>query len=485
MSRPSRPNVLWLFADELRTDALGCHGNPWTTVRTPAIDGLAERGTLFANAFCNSPACVPSRTSLLTATLPDENGVYGNEGAFASFVPPRRFETFPEVFARHGWRTASIGKSHVPAAYAPWAEENPEGGGMHIFGLDRDAARLDPIVPPGIPSPVGGVFPDDEPYPPEAVTRNALTWLEETPRDRPFLLRVSWLQPHTPVLPPARFRRLYDPAAFPGHALPRGHGSAYENLFAEVVGGRSLTDAQMRRAQADYQALVAWLDAQVAQVLGRLDALGLRESTIVVFGSDHGASLGENGLLSKVVFAPQSQRVPLIVAWPGTLPEGVRREDLAQNLDLARTLCALCGVPPAETFGGRDLFADPAPAAVFGFVGSGNPGARASVAAQTGAWRNGGGWPRRGCVRTDRFRLDLNLRQDGAPIDPAEEDIFLADWRADPDERCNLADDPQHAATRDALRDLLMTRRADALEAAPVAFRPDEAPEFAPPTIRW
>jgi choline-sulfatase len=478
-----RPNVLWIFSDELRADALGCLGPGLGPVATPNIDRLAASGTLFRNHFCNSPACVPARASILTATHPQENGVHSNEAAWRSYPLPVRLDTFPEAFARHGRRTATIGKSHVPRGYVPWQEENGEGGDMHIFGLDRDPASREPIVPDGIRSPVGGVFPDREFFPPDAVTINAIDWLDRA-GDAPFLLRVSYLQPHTPVLPPARFRRLFRAEDFPGHDIPRADQSAYDDAFAAMVGGRRLTQAQMQRAQADYHALVTWLDVQVGLLLAKVALMGMRERTIVVFDSDHGASLGENGLLSKVVFAPQSQRVPRIVSWPGTLPAGAVRDDLAQSLDLARTLCHLTGVPPSDSFRGRALFADPAPDAIFASVGMGSPGARASSAANKGAWRTGAGWPRRGCVRTDRWRLDMNLRIDGTPPPPGEEDIFLADWRADPHERRDLAADPAHAAVRDDLAARLRDFASRSVEPAFVpAYSADEVAEFAPPRL--
>jgi choline-sulfatase len=160
------------------------------------------------------------------------------------------------------------------------------------------------------------------------------------------------------------------------------------------------------------------------------------------------------------------------------------RDDLAQGLDLARTLCDLTGVPAAETFRGRALFRDPAPDAIFASIGSGTPGTRASAAANKGTWRNGGGWPRRGCIRTARYRLDMNLRQDGHPMPIAEEDIFLADWQADRRELHNLAGDPAHATVRDDLRARLLAFAAESIEPAFVpAYSPDEAPEFAPPRI--
>ena len=478
-----KPNILWIMADELRTSALGCYRQSWAPVATPNLDALAARGVLFENNFCNSPVCVPSRMSQLTAAPPERTGVYFNEGAWKSYPLPVRLPTFPEHFAANGYRTASLGKSHYALAYTPWQEDNPEGASMHGFGLETDPAALQPIVPAGIPSPVGGAFPTDRPYPPEAVTRNAIDWLDRH-GDEPFLLRVSYLQPHTPVLPPRHFRRLYRAGDWPGNNLPRGYGSAYEQAFAELVGGRALSHEDLQQAQADYHALVTWLDAQVGIVLAALETRGLSDDTIVVFTSDHGASLGENGLLSKVVCAPQSQRTPLIYAWPGHLPQGERRSDLSENMDLALTLCDLAGLEPDPGFGGRAAFRDAAPERIFATVGTGAPGARASVAAARGGWRNGGGWPRRCCVRTAHFRFDMNVRQDGAPISPGEEDGFLADIRNDPEERRNLVSDPAYREVAEELREQVLQHGAGAVEPAFIPkFSAEEAPKFLPPRI--
>ena len=480
------PNILWILSDELRSSALGCYGGAWAPVATPNIDALAARGVRFDNAFCNSPACVPSRISMLTANLPEATGVYSNQGAWTSYPLPVRLNTFPEHLAASGYRTASIGKSHHHSGYTPWQEDNGEGSSMHNFGLDTDPGPLKPIVPRGIPSPVGGQFPSDKVFPPEAVTWNALEWLDRHARgETPFLRRVSYLQPHTPVLPQVHFRRLYRAADWPGHDLPRGYGPAFEQGFAEMVGGRELSHVQMQQAQADYHALVTWVDTQVGLVLAMLRTRGLTDNTIVVFNADHGASLGENGLLAKVVHAPQSQRVPLIVSWPGHLPQGEVRTDLAQNLDLARTFCDLVGVAPDPGFGGRALFAEPAPDAVLSTIGNGSPGTKASSAANRGDWRNGKGWPRRSCVRTERYRFDMNVRQDGEAMPAEEEDMFLADWTVDRDEQINLATAPELAGLVAGFRRLLLQRTAAALEPDFVPeFSEAESPEFLPPRIK-
>lgn len=478
-----KPNILWIMADELRASALGCYGESWAPVATPNIDALAARGVMFTNNFCNSPVCVPSRMSILTAAPPERTGIYFNEGAWKSFPIPVRLKTFPEHFAEHGYRTATLGKSHYAQAYTPWQEDNGAGSSMHGFGLETDPAPLEPIVPRGIPSPVGGRFPSDRLYPPEQVTWNAVRWLANA-GEQAFLLRISYLQPHTPVLPPQHYRDLYRASDWPGADLPLGYGSDYEEAYAEIVGGREFSHQQLQQAQADYHALTSWLDTQVGLVLSALRTLGLEENTIVAFTSDHGASLGENGLFGKVVCAPQSQRTPFIISWRRQLPEGARRTDLTENMDLARTLCDLAGLAPYAAFEGRSVFSDPPPEAIFATVGTGALGAKGSAAANRGSWRNGGGWPRRSCVRTANWRFDMNIRQDGKRVLEAEEDWFLANVVDDPRELINLAHDPEHREVVSSLRDRILSLAASAVEPDFIpAFSEDEAPEFRPPRI--
>jgi choline-sulfatase len=467
MASSRRPNVLWIIADELRTDALSCYGHPTARLATPAIDRLAERGTTFLNFFCNSPICVSSRASMLTATEPEENTVYGNEGGWRSFPYVNRFRSFPERFAAAGYATANFGKSHVPPGLEPWQLNDQRGGTIVDFLDGCDPAAMDLVVTPTLGSPLGGVFPEDRPFPGCTVTDNALAWLARHGRsDQPFLLRLSYLQPHTPVTPPVAWRERWRDEPFPDLVGKPGTTSVFERALADAIRGDALGARERRRVQYEYYGLVGWLDDQVRRVLAALSDADLERDTIVVFTSDHGVSLGERGLFSKLVFAPQVHRIPGIVAWPGRLQGGVRRDDLAQPLDLARTLCGLCGIAPDDHCGGRDLFAADAPAHVFATVGFGHDGSLAFPNTRLGQWPDGSFWPRRACVRTRRWRLDMSVRKDGRPTGPAQEDIFLCDWLADPGESRNLAREPGLQPVVHALADLLRERAARAVEPA-------------------
>ena len=468
------PNVLWIYCDELRADALGCYGHASARVRTPRIDELAARGSLFTDCFCNSPICVASRTATLTGAPCERTGVYANEGAWPGFAMAEAPETFPEVLARHGYATASFGKSHVPRELAPWGHEDPTGGGMkEIFDLVPldDPSR---VQSGRVRSVIGGrIRPPLDHYPAEAVASRAMQWMAAQ-EDRPWLARVSLLQPHTPVFPPPPWERLHerDPG-LDGAIPPRAGASAFERRFGEeVIAGHEMPAERVRQARVDYYGLAAWIDTQVGRLLDFLAQRDATGETIVVFESDHGAALGEGGRFAKHVFAPEVHRVPRIIAAPGLAPAGARRDDLCESLDLGPTLLSLCGVEPPASMAGRDLFRDPAPEPVVATIGHGERESLAFPNAQRGAWDADHGWPRRTCARTSRYRLDANVRIDGGPVPESLRDVFLCDRATDPRETTNRADDPALAAVRAELEAAVDARAAEAREPARLPAAP-------------
>lgn len=157
----TRPNILWIMGDEFRTDSLSCYGSPHPRVVTPNIDKLAESGVLFTNTYCNSPICVPSRTSQMTANPPERTGVYGNEGAWASYSYNGERTTFPQHFARHGYKTINLGKTHLPVELKPWDVDDHIGADMATFfkGVDQDKKKENAVLTPGLKAPIGGTFP--------------------------------------------------------------------------------------------------------------------------------------------------------------------------------------------------------------------------------------------------------------------------------------------------------------------------------------
>ena len=454
-----RPNVLWIYCDELRADGLQCYGNDSPPVQTPNLDRLAADGARFQSCFCNSPICVSSRTSALTGLDPEDTGVYCNEGFWPTYRMDRPVKTFPEVFADRGYTTANFGKVHVPRELQAWQHSDGTGAGM------QELARA---CPGGTWTSLGepdccGVMPAGKPYPPERLTENALAFLAKA--EGPFLLRASYLQPHTPVLPPAAYGDMYMDCPWDGSPPQREGLSFHERQWLRTWDERGYSHETMRAMRMRYYALCTWVDAQVGVLLAALEERGLAEDTIVLFTADHGCMAGDWGLSGKQLFHHWTHRVPLIVRWAGGVPAGDVREDICEGLDLARTLFGLAGIEPtAERFKGRDLFSEPAPDAVFSTIGYGFPGSRCAPYGQSGTYPGGRGWPRRACVRTTRYRFDKTVRIDGRPARREEEDAFLVDVETDPDETRNLAGDPALRAVVEDLSARIDAHVADSYE---------------------
>lgn len=430
-----KPNVLWIYCDELRADALSCYGAPTPGIETPTLDALAESGQLFTNHFTNSPICVPARVAVLSGLYPEQSGVYGNEGAWPGFRLSRQVRTFPEMLADAGYATANFGKIHIPDEMTPFQHHDPEGGDMKsIAGPAREAGNRI-ITPEHVRTMIGGRFPDGIEYPARRVTDNALRWISRA--ERPFCVRLSYVQPHTPVFPPPPYDTLYADEPFRREYTER-NTSEFERRFAEITGPNALSSEDIFLVQQYYYGLVRWVDDQIARVLASVEDLGLRENTIVVFSADHGASLGEGSAFAKHTFAPHVHRVPFILSWPGRV-SGVARSDIAQAVDLAPTILDACGLAPTSEMRGRSLLSGSEPEHIFSTIGHGLEWTKAYPNAGGGTWTDEGGWPRRVCVRTPQYRLDCNVSRNGRRAPDDERDVFLCDWNSDPSEASNQA----------------------------------------------
>ena len=335
--QPRQPNVLWLMCDELRPDGVGCYGNKWGVVDTPNLDSLAETGTRFDRFFVNSPICVSSRTAYLTGRRPTVTGAYGNEASYRWFPPetctPQQQETpetFVQMLAGAGYVTHNLGKQHLNRLLEPFETSDTSNADQWRLMQAVSQDGVD-IQRNGVGSAIGGVWPTGHEYPHDALADQAGAWLAEVPTDKPWLLRVSFLQPHTPVVVPEPFASRFVDQDWTTPGDTRASVSAFEQNFGDVTRPSDVDDEWISLARARYYGLAAWLDHQIGQVLSALQESGQRDSTVVVFCSDHGAGLGERGNWAKHVFAPQVQGSPLIVAGVG-IDQGVLRVMIATGL---------------------------------------------------------------------------------------------------------------------------------------------------------
>lgn len=448
MNQFKKPNIIYFFCDELRTDAIGCYGHSYAKIKTPNIDKIASNGVRFNHCYCNSPVCVPSRTSIMTGLYPEDTGVYHNEANWKNFrLQDHNLSTFPEVLAENGYITASFGKTHLPLEMHPFNYENREGGSNWLKNTTENITN--PIKPNGIGTLIGGEFSEDCEYPPEKVTENALQWIKNS-KDS-YFARVSYLQPHTPVIPKPPFSRMYDGEAFPKEINTNECASEFEKRFSQVVDTTTMTQQDIYLSQVHYYGLTSWVDEQIGKILDYLQEKNQLDNTIIIFGADHGASLGEGGCYAKHIFAPQSHKVPLIISYPKSLPKGVVEEKICENLDLSKTLFSLINVEAPKQFKGRDLFNDKKVEEVFSTIGFGHRTSRAFPNLSGGVYTNGQGWPRRTCIRTKKYRLDKNVRIDGDYVGKEDEDIFFVDVTKDPTEKINMVGWPEYKDIVDIL----------------------------------
>jgi choline-sulfatase len=313
---------------------------------------------------------------------------------------------------------------------------------------------------PGAPGLImGGIYPlaDGEITPSTNLANEAMQWLDaETSGSEPWMLRVSFVDPHTPVMPPKRFADMFDPNDFafdPEKDQPHEGMSAYERLIADAQETAGLTSEQIAYARSDYWGLVSHVDDEVGRILKRLNELGLESNTIVVFDSDHGTLLAEMGLWQKQMYNRAIHRVPQIISCPGRLPQGEQRDDLNELLDRGATLMSLCGVERPDGFRGRGLFGgEPDPEAVYGVIGYGEPGSLVYPLVGAGPVA-----PRRACVRTQEYRYSASIRYEGKDIpagDP-ERAPSLIDIANDPEERSNVSGDPRFVEAESRMERLL------------------------------
>lgn len=395
-------NLLVIFGDEMRAQAMNCSGNP--DVRTPNMDRLAAEGMRFSRAYSNNPVCTPARGTMLTGLYPLAHGAVIND------LPVRTdLTSIAHALRTEGYRCAYVGKWHL--AGIPRYKFIPPG--PERLGFDEYWAvwnchhdYLEPKYFLDDPEPIFA-----EGYEPTVQTDLTLQFVEDhtkNHRDRPFCLWLSWGPPHSPYVP------------WP----PGSEGSYDQNRLGLQP---NCSDAERNRKDlAGYYAHVTALDRELGRILDYLDETGLREQTLVVFTSDHGSMLGSQGHYHKQQPWAESVMVPLIMQAPGVVPKGETSELLVGLLDLAPTLLGLLGQRIPAKMQGRDLSPQIARGAQIPrravYLGDLFPSDQADRQGIT-AWRG---------IKTDRY---LYARNVAGPW-------LLYDDQNDPFQVHNLIDDP-------------------------------------------
>ena len=355
-------NLLFIMSDEHSRRILGCYGHDM--IETPNLDRLAADGTLFESAYCNSPICVPSRASFATGRYVHETGHWDN--GIPYFGEP---EGWGHRLSALGHQVDSIGKLHYRASEDPNGFDN-EILPLHVLNGRGDLQGMIRRPPPRRPSTgqlAGDAGEGDSTYLQydREICDAACDWLHTAgnrPADKPWVLFVSFICPHFPLVAPPEFFRRYPldelplpqlrgPDEFPDHPVIRKLREVqdYEDHFRD--------EHHVRTAIAAYYGMVSFLDDNIGKVLATLEANGMAADTQVVYSSDHGDNLGARTLWGKSNMYEESAGVPLIMSGAG-VPSGERVATPVSLVDAYPSIMAATGVPltrAEEALPGRAL----------------------------------------------------------------------------------------------------------------------------------
>ena len=329
-SAQPRRNVLFIATDDLNLD-LGCYGDP--LVKTPNIDRLAARGVQFDRAYCQYPLCNPSRVSLLTGLRPDTTKIYNLETNFRSTVP--KAITLPQLFKHNGYYSARVGKIFhygVPRQIGSGGMDDSDSWDLAVNprGRDKDEEDKLKVLTRGTGTTLGWAMAwreqdgtDEEQTDGKGLTAAVEILEDMAARKKPFFLGMGFFRPHTPFVATRKWFEMYprEKIVLPEtlHVEPSGAPDIARMIRPSNYG---LSDDDLKDCVRGYWASVSCLDAQVGQLLDTLDRLGLTDSTIIVFWSDHGFLLGEHGQWQKQLLFDEANRVPLIMAGSGVTGRG-------------------------------------------------------------------------------------------------------------------------------------------------------------------
>ena len=449
-------NVLFLIADDLNT-MLGAYGDP--LARTPNIDRLAARGVRFDRAYCTYPLCGPSRNSMLTGLYPNSTGIQANSLIFRQTIPNQL--SLSQAFRQQGWFAGRIGKLYhynVPNSIGTEGHDDPASWELTSNPAGVDRTEEHPKINTLTPGQFGGTLswyasPKSDEYHTDAMLAADAEWVLARcaqQRQRPFFLAVGFFRPHTPYVAPKdpyygyypreKMRIVPNIKEDQADIPPAGLGSYKREQD-------NMTDDQRRDALQGYYASISFMDVQVGRVIAALDRLGLAESTIIVFTSDHGYHTGEHGLWQKQSVFEESARVPLLIVAPGVSKGKSVAASPVSHLDLFPTLTELAGVKPPANLQGQSLvplLRDPSATGRGWALTQVNRGPAAAAgkgkgkAAATKADAGGGRFSGYS-LRTPRWRY--------TEWDAGKQGRELYDHETDPRELTNLAILPAHAAT--------------------------------------
>ena len=440
-----KTNLVLIITDEHNFRTLGCYREtlapeqalmwgPEAIVETPHVDGLAKGGVLFTSMYGSSPSCTPSRGSMFTGLYPQITGTPSNNLALSTKVP-----TIATVLSENGYHTGYCGKWHLSGEAKPgWAPEYSYGfqdnrfmfnrGHWKKLGIKDDGT---PFVSPGRnnqpSSKVAGA--DEKSFTTDWLTDRAIDYIDQH-KSEPFFYVVSYPDPHTPNTVRAPYNKMFTDMKF---EMPRTFDQQRDDDAPAWQRPDGKT-ANLLRDMPQYFGMVKCIDDNVGRLIGKLEAEGLLDNTIIVFSSDHGDLCGEHTRVNKGVPYEASAVIPFIIADGRKLADarvspGKVVNQAANTTDWMATFLSLLDIPNPPKTAGRDLTP---------LMGSETPT----------------DWHDITFVRFQGWQMAVNDRYK-LFVDRSDHEPWLFDLETDPDETTNFLRHPECSEVAKSLaRDL-------------------------------
>jgi arylsulfatase len=377
ITRSRRPNILFLMTDQQRGDCLGAAGNK--IIHTPNLDRIAREGVRFSRAYTSTPTCTPARTALLTGLSPWHHGMLGMT-AMALEYPLEK----PKALKAAGYYTATIGKQHFYPMRNPHGYERmildehcPCGNGPQALVAAEKRGPIERTdyeawfwsqFPAGNPHQTGlwwndylskeFVLPENL-HPTHWTGDTAVNFLNGWDGHQPFFLKVSFIRPHSPYDPPARFMKMYEDADLP-EAKAGKWASRYEkrNSSRTDIWHGKLSPQEIRHSRQGYYGCISQVDEQIGRILETLEKRRWLDDTLILFTSDHGDMTGDQNLWRKSYAYEPSAHIPMMMRWPTGLVSARRGSVMAQPVelrDVLPTFLEAAGTEPSRPIDGRSL----------------------------------------------------------------------------------------------------------------------------------
>ncbi len=353
-------NVLFLISDDLKASVLGSYGD--TICKTPNIDRLASQGVVFDRVYCQGTSCGPSRQSFMHSrylgSAKENMGKHFIDNGFYSARVGKIYHMKVPGDIIAGTDGIDIRSTWIDSFNSPGLEAHTPGDyaclNLNIFTTDL-GGRYSTAMPHRWFVTVS--YEGDGSDQPDYKTATKTIELIRERKDEPFYIAAGFIRPHYPMVAPKQYFDLYPIEDIPLPHVPEGDLDDIPEIgHSNVISTKDPIGKypdNIKRMWAGYYASVTYMDEQVGRILDELDRQGLRDSTAIVFTSDHGYHLGEHHFWQKSNLHEEAIRVPLIISAPGF--ESGRTSAITELMDIYPTLSDLAGLKTPASVQGKSL----------------------------------------------------------------------------------------------------------------------------------